>query len=124
MAALTLIVTLLGAAGLYAFERETSAGYGTYSEALWRTAMVITTMGSAAEPQTPEGRTLFFLLALYSFTFFGYITATLASFFVGREDAAGTRASVFSGRCLGRSRHCGRSCAGTVRPPPPRASSK
>ena len=87
VAALTLIVALLGAAGLYAFERGSAAGYDSYGEALWRTAMVITTMGSAAEPKSPEGRTLFFLLALYSFTFFGYITATLASVFVGRDAA-------------------------------------
>jgi voltage-gated potassium channel len=89
VAALTLMVSLLGAAGLFAFERDSASGFASYGESLWRTAMVITSMGTAAEPKSLEGRALFFLLALYSFTFFGYITAALASYFVGREAASG-----------------------------------
>ncbi|HEY9284763.1 MAG TPA: potassium channel family protein [Pyrinomonadaceae bacterium] len=91
--ALTAIVTLAGAAGMYAFENETEGGLTTYGEALWWTAMIMTTMGSAYWPQTPEGRVLCFLLALYSFAVFGYVTATLATFFVGR-DAEDERAEV------------------------------
>ena len=45
----------------------------------------MTTMGSDYVPQTAEGRILFFLLALYAFTMFGYVTATLATFFVGQD---------------------------------------
>ena len=47
--------------------------------------MIMTTMGSAYWPQTAEGRILCVLLALYSFTVFGYVTATLASFFIHRD---------------------------------------
>ena len=47
--------------------------------------MIVTTLGSDAWPRTPEGRLLCFLLAVYAFTIFGYITAALASFFVGRN---------------------------------------
>jgi voltage-gated potassium channel len=83
---LTAIVTLIGAAGMYAFESEvpepTLKDYGT---ALWWTAMLMTTMGSDYFPQTAEGRILCFLLALYGFAVFGYLTATLATFFVGRD---------------------------------------
>lgn len=83
---LTAIVTLIGAAGMYAFENEapdsTIKDYGT---ALWWTAMIITTMGSDYFPKTAEGRILCFLLALYAFAVFGYVTATLATFFVGRD---------------------------------------
>jgi voltage-gated potassium channel len=32
------------------------------------------------------GRLLCFVLAMYAFTVFGYVTATLASFLVGRDD--------------------------------------
>jgi voltage-gated potassium channel len=91
--ALTLLVTLAGAAGMYAFENNAEGGLTTYGEALWWTAMIMTTMGSAYWPQTPEGRVLCFLLALYSFAVFGYVTATLATFFVGR-DAEDERAEV------------------------------
>jgi voltage-gated potassium channel len=42
-------------------------------------------MGSEYWPQTPEGRILCFILALYAFAVFGYLTAVLATFFVGRD---------------------------------------
>ena len=83
--ALTLLVLFAGAAGMYAFENETPDGLSTYGEALWWTAMVMTTMGSQYWPQTLEGRVLCFFLALYAFAIFGYVTATLATFFVGRD---------------------------------------
>lgn len=83
--ALTLVVTLGGAAGMYAFENEAADGIHSYGEALWWTAMIMTTMGSQYWPQTIEGRVLCVALALYAFGVFGYVTATLATFFVGRD---------------------------------------
>lgn len=44
--ALTLLVLFAGAAGMYAFENEAAGGLKSYGEALWWTAMVLTTMGS------------------------------------------------------------------------------
>ncbi|MBD2185629.1 two pore domain potassium channel family protein [Planktothrix sp. FACHB-1375] len=84
---LTLIITLVGSAGMYAFEKDNSDGGGlnNYGTALWWTAMIITTMGSEYWPQTPEGRVLCFLLSLYAFAVFGYVTAAIATFFVGRD---------------------------------------
>ncbi|MBD2258042.1 potassium channel family protein [Pseudanabaena sp. FACHB-2040] len=82
---LTLIVVLIGAAGMYTFENEVPNGLESYGSALWWTAMTITTMGSDYFPETPEGRVLCFLLALYAFAVFGYVTATIATFFVGRD---------------------------------------
>lgn len=84
---LTAIITLVGAAGMYAFESEFSDGSGlnNYGTALWWTAMLITTMGSEYWPQSTEGRVLCFILALYAFAVFGYVTATLATFFIGRD---------------------------------------
>ncbi|HXG83610.1 MAG TPA: ion transporter [Pyrinomonadaceae bacterium] len=83
--ALSLIVVLAGAAGMLAFENEVEGGIKTYGDALWWTAMMITTIGSEYFPQTAEGRVLCFFLALYGFAVFGYVTATLATFFVGRD---------------------------------------
>jgi voltage-gated potassium channel len=83
---LTAIVTLIGAAGIYAFEHELPDGTITdYATALWWTAMVMTTIGSDYFPKTAEGRALCFLLALYAFAVGGYVTATLATFFVGQD---------------------------------------
>ena len=83
--ALTVLVTFAGSAGMYAFEKEAPGGPNSYGEALWWTAMVMTTMGSQYWPQTVEGRMLCLFLALYAFGVFGYVTATLATFFVGRD---------------------------------------
>lgn len=80
---LTLVVIFGGAAGMYGFENE--HGFANYWEAVWWTAMLITSLGSEYWPQTGEGKALCLLLAIYGFCVFGYITATLASFFVGRD---------------------------------------
>ena len=47
--------------------------------------MRVITAGSAAEPVTGEGRALAFLIALFGYAIFGYVTATFASFFIGRD---------------------------------------
>jgi voltage-gated potassium channel len=80
---LTVIVIFGGAAGMYGFEN--GHGLRNYGESLWWTSMLITSLGSEYWPQTGEGKALCILLALYGLCVFGYITATLASFFVGRD---------------------------------------
>ena len=82
---LTILVVFAGAAGMYAFESQVPGGLNDYGEAVWWTAMIITTLGSEYWPQTLEGRVLCYILALYAFAIFGYVTATLATFFVGRD---------------------------------------
>lgn len=82
---LTLGVILAGAAGMYASENKEPNGFTSYGAALYWTAMLITSLGSEYWPQTTEGQLLCLILAIYGFCVFGYITATLASFFVGRD---------------------------------------
>lgn len=98
--ALTVLVTLAGAAGMLAFERGApGGGIGDYGTALWWTAMIMTTLGSDYWPLTVEGRVLCILLALYAFAVFGYVTASLASFFVGR-DAESADAEIAGARAI------------------------
>ncbi len=99
--ALTLLVALAGAAGMYAFEKESPDGNGlnSYGTALWWTAMMMTTMGTDYWPKTPEGRVLCLILALYAFAVFGYLTATLATFFIGR-DAENEEAELASAKSV------------------------
>ena len=97
--ALTVLVTFTGAAGMYAFENAAPGGLKSYGEALWWTTMVLTTMGSQYWPQTIEGRVLCVFLALYAFAVFGYVTATLATFFIGR-DAEDDKAELAGARQL------------------------
>lgn len=102
VATLTILVTFAGAAGMFSFENphalraegfgsavQRGAGLHNYGEALWWTAMVMTTMGSAYWPLTLAGRILCWLLALYAFAIFGYITATIASYFLGGSGTTG-----------------------------------
>ena len=84
---LTALIGLLGAGGMLSFEpaSEVPGGFASYADALWWTGMLFTSIGSQYWPVTAEGRILGFLLSLYGFAVFGYITAAFASFFVGRD---------------------------------------
>lgn len=84
---LTLLVAVTGAAGMYRFEMDAPGGPGfpDYGSALWWTAMLLTTMGSDYWPRTPEGRLLCLLIAIYAFAVFGYVTAAIAAYFVGKD---------------------------------------
>lgn len=88
---LTVIICVLGALGMRAFEADgpNGAAFGSFGDALWWTAMILTTMGSQDWPATGEGRMLALLLSIYAFAVFGYVAATLASYFVGRDQEAG-----------------------------------
>ncbi|MDF3075804.1 MAG: Potassium voltage-gated channel subfamily [Alphaproteobacteria bacterium] len=88
--AATVLVTTLGAAGMLSLEPadEVQGGFTDFGHALWWTAMVIATMGSDFWPRTGEGRLLCLLLALYGFTVFGYLAASLAAFFIEQESKA------------------------------------
>ncbi len=87
---ITVLAILLGAGGMLAFEpsSEIDGGFASYADALWWTGMLVATIGSDFWPRTPEGRILCFLLAVYGFAVFGYITASFASFFIGRDAAS------------------------------------
>ena len=93
-------MTFAGAAGMYTFERDApGTSLNSYGESVWWTAMLMTTMGSEYWPKTPEGRALCMLLALYAFAVFGYVTATLATYFVGR-DAESTEGEVAGAQAI------------------------
>lgn len=81
---ITLIVIFAGAAGMYALENPTP-GFTSYGLSLWWTAMRVITAGNEFHPVTPEGRGLAFLIALFGYSIFGYVTATIASYFIGRD---------------------------------------
>ena len=89
---LTALVAVTGAAGMYRFELDAPGGPGfpDYTTALWWTAMLLTTMGSDYWPRTGEGRLLCLLLAIYAFAVFGYVTAAIAAYFVGRDQRLDT----------------------------------
>jgi hypothetical protein len=63
-------------------------GKDSFGVSLWWTAMLMTTLGSDHWPQTVEGCILAFFLALYALAVFGYVTASLATFFISRDAAS------------------------------------
>jgi voltage-gated potassium channel len=87
---LTIAVLLVGAAGMLSFERGGPAhsGLNSYGEAVWWTGMLLSSLGTDYWPQSGEGRALSAMLALYGLAVFGYLTATFASFFIGRDASS------------------------------------
>jgi voltage-gated potassium channel len=86
--ALTIVVVLAGAAGMLVFEGQgAESAFTGFDEALWWTAMLITTLGSDYWPQTTEGRLLTLLLSIYAVGVFGFLAASLTSYFVGKESS-------------------------------------
>ncbi|AKB55921.1 MULTISPECIES: ion channel [Methanosarcina] len=81
---LTTLITLLGAAGIYDFERQ---GFTSYLDALRWTAMIMITVGSNYWPKTAEGRILAFLLSAYALYILVYVTAALAHLLVRSEKS-------------------------------------
>ena len=100
--ALTTAVVLVGAAGMTFLESrlalqeagQPGPGLDSYGEALWWTAMLITTIGSGYWPVTPEGRVLAWLLSVYGVAIFGYITASIASHFIDSDRGEAQRGDV------------------------------
>lgn len=85
---LTLLVTFAGAGAMYGAEhgnRTSGPGFHNYGDALWWTAMLITTIGSQYWPATIEGRVVALLLSGYALGVLGYITAALSAFLIGRD---------------------------------------
>ena len=86
----TTLVTVAGAAGIYAFEQGNSTSgpdINDFEDALWWSAMLMTTVGSEFWPRTAEGRAIAWLMAVYALAIFGYITAYLASVFLKQAAA-------------------------------------
>ena len=74
-------LSALGAAGMFSLEAHAATtgtmGFADYGDALWWTAMLMTTIGSAYWPLTAPGRVLAFMLSVYSLGVFGYLDTTL-----------------------------------------------
>ncbi len=93
--AATALVIVVGAAAMSFFEAPDGpstaepgapdSAFEDYGSALWWTANTMTT-GPTAEPRTAEGRLFGWLLSVYGLAVFGYLTAILASHFVGQDQ--------------------------------------
>lgn len=87
----TIMVAIVGALAIRALEGGASGTFSHFGSALWWTLMILITLPTGTWPETPEGRALTFFLSLYGFAMFGYITAMLASWFVGQDEEENKR---------------------------------
>lgn len=84
VAALASIVALAGSSGMYFLERDINPDIESFEAALWY-AVIAITISTDYRPYSPEGRVLIFLLGIFSLAITGYVTAALASYFIGRD---------------------------------------
>ncbi len=88
VAALTMVTTLAGAVGVLYFDRGLAdAPIQTFGEALWWAIGIITTIGNEEYPVSAEARVIGVLLSVYAISVVGYVTASIASYLIGRDAA-------------------------------------
>jgi voltage-gated potassium channel len=74
VAAIVLVAALVGAAAV------------SFSEALWWSATLVTTINTSLDPVTVEGRIIAYLLRVLGLAVFGYVAGSIASYLVGGEE--------------------------------------
>ena len=87
--ALTLLVTVAGAAGVLYFDRDTEgATIRGFGDALWWSAALVTTVNSEKYAVSPEAQVLAILVRIFAVSVFGFVTASIASYLIGQEAEA------------------------------------
>lgn len=96
--ALSVLVVLLGAGSVLYFDREArGADIRSFGEALWWAATLITTINSADDPVSFEGRVIAVLLRVYAVSVFGYLTASIATYLIGSAGPPAAETTVTTG---------------------------
>ena len=86
VAALTILATLLGAVGVLFFDRAAEgATIQSFGDALWWATAMVTTINNEKYAVTAEGRVIAILLRVFAVSVFGFITASIASYLIGRQ---------------------------------------
>ena len=90
--ALLAISTLLGAAGVYFFERDQPGSeFRNFGDPLWWAATLATTINTNVDPVTFEGRIVGWILRVIALAFFGFVTGSIASFLTAERVVRPTR---------------------------------
>jgi len=86
VAALSVLVVLTGAVGVLYFDRGVrDAPIQNFGDALWWSAAMITTINNEKYVVSPEARVIAILQRLFAVSVFGFITASIATYFIGRS---------------------------------------
>ena len=91
--ALTILVTVLGAVGVLFFDRNAEgATIRTFGDAFWWSTTMITTINNEKYAVTAEARVIAVLQRVFAVSVFGFVTASIASYLVGRQAEVQTHA--------------------------------
>ncbi len=94
LVSVTFVLTFLSAGGVLFFDRHARGAEITdASEAIWWAATLVTTINSADDPVSFPGRIIGLLLRFYAVSVLGYITASIASYFIGHAMGQASPAS-------------------------------
>ncbi|MBA2468056.1 MAG: hypothetical protein H0V37_01475, partial [Chloroflexia bacterium] len=86
--ALTVVVMLAGAVGVRFFDRGVEgAPIQSFGSALWWSAAMVTTINNELYAVSTEARVLAILMRVFAVSVFGYITASIATYFIGTAQA-------------------------------------
>lgn len=88
--ALTVVVMIAGAVGVRFFDRGVEdAPIQGLGDALWWSAAMVTTINNEFYAVSTEARVLAILMRIFAVSVFGYITASIATYFIGTaQDGA------------------------------------
>ena len=86
VAALSVLVVIAGAVGVHYFDRGVpGAPIQSFGDALWWSSAMITTINNEMYAVSPEARVIAILQRIFAVSVFGFITASIASYFIGRS---------------------------------------
>lgn len=86
--ALTVVVMLAGAVGVRSFDRGVEgAPIQSFGSALWWSSAMVTTINNELYAVSAEARVLAILMRIFAVSVFGYITASIATYFIGTAQA-------------------------------------
>lgn len=86
VAGMSVFVVFAGATGAWYFDRGIAdAPIQNFGDALWWSSALITTMNSEKYVVSAEARVIGVLMRIFALSVFGYVTATIASYLVGKQ---------------------------------------
>ncbi len=87
---LTAMVMIAGAVGVRFFDRDVQgAPIQSFGAALWWSAAMVTTINNELYAVSTEARVLAILMRIFAVSVFGYITASIATYFIGAAQPGG-----------------------------------
>ncbi len=87
---LTVVVMFAGAVGVRYFDRNVEgAPIQSFGSALWWSAAMVTTINNELYAVSTEAWVLAILMRIFAVSVFGYITASIATYFIGAAQSGG-----------------------------------